>query len=217
MFNVRSVLSMAILCSVVGGSVFLEGMNGGDREVKKVNLYLSNNFYEFAYPDITKDPTCINYSLSLKSLPKRYGYSILPNDPMAIFCVEPSLKVCGKEAMKGFCRKFTFMLTVAIPIKLLLNKDGTLKNEGDTITIKMFEEKFDVMGTFKKGRFDCASTLHQALCDRIETTEKYPNYCITGGNKEALLEQEILFKDSDGKIRHGKNGFDFSRIKVYSD
>ena len=230
MSNVRSVLSIVMLCSIASGSVFLEGMEklnldvvekSNIREVKEVKLILDSG-YRPAYSSITEKPSCLSAGCSIKSFSKRYGHQVFKNDLFFGFDVVPiennkSIVLRGKEATKGLIFDFDFLKKMYLPVRMFFNPNGTLKVDGDIIEKIIFkQELFDIVGRLVSGRFDCAPTLCQAFYDRIEACRERPNYCIGGGNEKALLDEGILVRGPDGEMQHGKNGFDFYQDKIYN-
>ena len=223
MSNVRSVLSVVILCSIVSGSVFLEGMEllrllyekkNKSKEVKQVKVSLRNSRVRPAYACIKGDYRSDYYSI--ESLIKKHGYKIRENDLFLYFWVldaepYPAPTLYGKEATKNihhvlnklFPLESCLFDRVVVPVKKLLNPDGTFKGENDIVKVQMIEEDYDIeLILTDKGK---------KFYDRIELCKKHPKYY--DDNKKALLEKEILAIGPDKKKQHGPKGFDFSQIK----
>jgi len=222
MSNVRSVLSVVMLCSIVSGSVFLKGMEelnsgvGGknnSREVKKIECKLNKHLLPF-YLNISENPVFMNRSK--KSLSKRYGYKIFDNDLFMSFYVLPDkdgshITLHGKEGNRrdlAYCQfGFGELMGIDIPVKMLVNGNGTFKGKGDVVEVKMIEENFDIelMITNKVKEF----------YNRIKKSKISPHYIFfDNGDEKALFDKEILVEDINGKDQHGPNGFDFSMIRT---
>ncbi len=131
------------------------------------------------------------------------------------------IKLYGKEITKGIFRDWDFLKQMDLPVRMLLNKNGTIKKAGariDKIKLKQ-ENGIVIKGRLKKGKFDYAPSVSQALYNRIEKVKKSAIYRGGSENRKALLEEGILVKDPDsewkggpGEITHGPNGFSFSKI-----
>jgi len=227
MFNVRNVLLVVVLWLIVSGSVFLEGMEklksnvekNKKREVKEVYLTLKISDCMPCYPDIKEKSSVFSYGCSIKSLSKQYDYIVRKNALIFTFIVNPikdiRIMLYGKEANKDRGSNCTNFNTLYLPEYMLLNNNGTFKGYGDRIKkIRLKQESFDILPILEKSCFDYESNLRKMFYCLIKSFEKEPIYCID--SEKELLDESILVKDSDGKIKNGSNGFDFSRFKIFN-
>ena len=190
MSNVRSVLSVVILCSIVSGSVFLEGMEllkllyekkNKSKEVKKVKVSLRTSRVRPAYACIKGEPRSRSDYYSIESLIKKHGYKIRENDLFLYFWVldaepYPAPTLYGKEATKNihhvlnklFPLESCLFDRVVVPVKKLLNPDGTFKRENDIVKVQMIEEYYDIELIL--------TDKVEKLYHRIELCKKHPKY-----------------------------------------
>ena len=180
MSNVRSVLSIVMLCSIASGSVFLEGM---EKEVKKVDLTLRlSNGHGLMYMDIKEKPDWLSFFQSKYALQRIYNFPMKDNEPILTFDMSSKSKIyCYGETMMTNVRKHSLenkcveIHTLCLPVGQLLNKNGTFKKDGDRIKIEMTEEKFDIHATLKDNKWN-NKIIKEELYKRMKMYEKKQDY-----------------------------------------
>jgi len=212
-------LSVVMLCSIVSGSVFLEGME--KKQVKKVSFTL--RFHDsFTYMCITKNPGILSEYASKSFFIKMYGFLIKDNEPVIQFDVSSrkNINCYGKTSMVNVKRSYpeeksVWLQGVYLPVSQLLDKNNIFKKDGYEIEIEMLEENFNICGTLKNGIWNNHNntSIQEQLYLRIKKFKNQPDYPCDDENVCKLLKKGILAVSFD-KNGHGPNGFDFSIIRT---